>query len=127
MAEAEQHARRLLIVQGGKILADDTTAAIIATHRSDLLILSLEGVENDSKPLEAARHHANGEPWIADRHLFIPMADAQKSGLIAAEAVRAAGTNITEFQIKRRSLEAAYLTIAKARFDKAPAPLRRAA
>jgi ABC-2 type transport system ATP-binding protein len=127
MAEAEQHARRLLIVQGGRILADDTTAAICAAHRVDVLILSLEGAEDDPNLLEAARRHANGEPWIADRQLFVPVDDAQKNGLTVAEALRAAGANITEFQIKRQSLEAAYLTIAKARFDKAPAPLRRAA
>jgi ABC-2 type transport system ATP-binding protein len=127
MAEAEQRARRLLIVQGGKILADDTTAAICAAHRADVLILTLGGAEVDPGLLEAARYHSNGEPWIADRQLFVPMDDAQKNGLTAAEALRSAGAAITEFQIKRQSLEAAYLTIARARFDKAPAPLRRAA
>ena len=61
------------------------------------------------------------------RRATITAPDAQKNGLTVAESLRAAGANITEFQIKRQSLEAAYLTIAKARFDKAPAPLRRAA
>ena len=127
MAEAEQHARRLLIVQDGKILTDGDTASICAAHQSDVLILTLDRVENERALVDSARCHANGEPWIANRQLFIPMADAQKNGLSVAEALRSSGAAITEFQIKRQSLEAAYLNIAKARFEKAGPPLRRAA
>ena len=125
MAEAEQRARRLLIVQGGRILADDKTAAICAAHQSDVLILTLDRIESDPALLDAARDHADGEPWIADRQLFIPMDDAQKKGLAVAEALRSSGAAITEFQIKRQSLEAAYLNIAKARFERAGPRLRR--
>ncbi|MDV3456052.1 ABC transporter ATP-binding protein [Sphingomonas sp. HF-S4] len=123
MAEAEKHARRLLIVKNGKILADDTTAAICAAHRSDMLILTIEDTATPGL-IETARRFSTDEPWIAERHLFVPMANAQKDGLLVAESLRAAGASIVEFEIKRQSLEAAYLAIAKTRFDK-PQPRPR--
>lgn len=127
MAEAEQHARRLLMMQGGRILADDTTAAICAAHRADVLILALEGVWDERSLLDTARRFTAAEPWIADQRLFLPMDDAQKDGLVVAEAVRSGGATITEIQIKRRSLEAAYLAIARGPIETKPVPLRRAA
>lgn len=126
MAEAEKHARRLLIVKGGKILADDTTASICAAHRSDVLILTLDNVSDAPGLVEAARAFSVGAPWVADSQLFVPMTNAQKDGLSVAESLRAAGASIVEFQVKRQSLEAAYLTIAKTRFDKPQARARRA-
>lgn len=123
MAEAEKHARRLLIVKNGKILADDTTAAICAAHRSDMLILTIEDTDTPGL-IETARRFSTDEPWIAERHLFVPMTNAQKDGLLVAESLRAAGASIIEFEIKRQSLEAAYLAIAKTRFDK-PQPRPR--
>jgi ABC-2 type transport system ATP-binding protein len=126
MAEAEKHARRLLIVKGGKILADDTTASICAAHRADVLILTLDNADNEAGLVETARRFSTGEPWIAERQLFVPMADAQKNGLSVAESLRAAGASIVEFEVKRQSLEAAYLAIAKTRFDKPQPRPRRA-
>ncbi len=127
MAEAEQHARRLLIVQNGRILADDTTAAICAAHQADMMILALAGPIDETSLLNAARPFAADEPWIIDRKLFMPMRDAQKDGLLAAEGLRTAGATIAEFQLKRRSLEAAYLAIARGPIDAKPTPIRRAA
>lgn len=127
MAEAEQNARRLLIVQNGRILADDSTAAICAAHQADMMILSLAGPLDEPSLLNAARSFATEEPWIIDRKLFVPMRDAQKDGLTAAEALRGVGATIAEFQIKRRSLEAAYLAIAREGVDPKPPTLRRAA
>jgi len=117
MAEAEKHARRLLIVKNGKILADETTAAICAAHRSDMLIMTLDNSDGPDL-LETARRFSAGEPWITERNLFVPMTNAQKDGLLVAESLRAAGASIVEFEIKRQSLEAAYLAIARTRFDK---------
>ena len=127
MAEAEQHARRLLIVQNGRILADDATAAICAAHHADVLILALTGPVDEPSLINAARPFATEEPWFVDRRLFVPMRDAQKDGLAAAEALRTGGATIAEFQIKRRSLEAAYLAIARGSIDTKPAQLRRVA
>lgn len=126
MAEAEQHARRLLIIQEGRIIADDTTEAICASHQMDMMILALGGPIDETSLLNTARPFSSGEPWLADRKLFIPMRDAQKDGLRAAEGLRAAGATIAEFQIKRRSLEAAYLAISRGTIDKWSANQRAA-
>jgi ABC-2 type transport system ATP-binding protein len=106
--EADAMAERVIVVDHGRIIADDTPARLKAEHVGDRIILGFDR-ETDAA---AAASVLPRLPWLRDStelHLRIDGAPRQVPGIL--EDLRAAGFPAAEVQVTRPSLDDVFLKL----------------
>ncbi|WP_026400547.1 ATP-binding cassette domain-containing protein [Actinomadura rifamycini] len=109
MSEMEQTADRLVVIGGGRLLADTTVRAFIDRHARDAAVVASPDGPRLRAALEAARGRVRPRP---DGGWHVAGLAAPEVGAIAARA----GAELHELRPERSSLEEVYLGLTEAEY-----------
>lgn len=111
LEEADQLADQIVLLQGGRVVAEGTPETLKQQTRADRLELRLQRAADFDAGLEIARQVADGEVGVDEAllTLSIPVAAGVQSLLHVAARLHQQGIEPTDLQLRRPSLDEVFL------------------
>ncbi|GIF00273.1 ABC transporter ATP-binding protein [Paractinoplanes rishiriensis] len=107
--EADSMAERVIVIDHGRIIADDTPARLKAEHVGDTIRL---GFDTESDATAAARQlDGHGDLERTGRHLQVHTEGAARKAVAILDALRTAGTPAAEIEVVRPTLDDVFLKL----------------
>jgi ABC-2 type transport system ATP-binding protein len=105
--EADSMAERVIVVDHGRIIADDTPERLKATHVGDKIILGFEDETSAIRAASVLPHHPSR--YGAELRIGVPGAPRLAPRLL--DELRAAGIAVATIEVTRPTLDDVFLTL----------------
>ena len=115
LEEADQLADHILLIDHGRIVAEGTPAELKKDLERDVLEIRLPDTADVDRTVEAIGHEGEMTVDRRDRTLSIPVGDDPAKSLEILSRVRDKGIPVSDFQLRRPTLDDVFLALTGAR------------